>query len=357
MSDRPIIFGLGLPKTGTVSLHSAVRRLGWDSLHSVETLSLPGKNNPDFWPFPEWIEKGRNAFWDFPVMRFCARLLKEYPDAKYIVSRREVMDWIKSRDWHVGPGTHAGWQINRKKLRQEHLRWSNTIPRLLTEANTNWLDFDLFDGDGWSKLATFLGVNAPPKTKFPHYNKQPKFQFTHDWVTAHTEVWGTLFESWNTQPKHALEIGSWEGCSACWMLLNVLCHPDSTITCIDPWYNREHEARFLHNIALTGQANQVCRIRAPSWDVLHHIQDNSLDAAYVDGSHEGRDALCDGLMVWRKLKLGGILVFDDYGWQNPGGARHYTPKPAIDAWLQLNDWSCELIHKGYQVAVKKIKDR
>jgi len=62
-------------------------------------------------------------------------------------------------------------------------------------------------------------------------------------------------------------------------------------------------------------------------------------------------------MVWRKLKMGGILVFDDYGWQNPGGTRHYTPKPAIDAWLQLNDWSYELLHKGYQVAVKKIKNR
>ena len=45
-------------------------------------------------------------------------------------------------------------------------------------------------------------------------------------------------------PLHALELGSWEGSSACWLLAHVLRHPSSRLTCIDTFRGgREHQSR------------------------------------------------------------------------------------------------------------------
>lgn len=42
-------------------------------------------------------------------------------------------------------------------------------------------------------------------------------------------------------------------------------------------------------------------------------QNNSLDLAYIDGSHWGWDCLADMVHVWPKLRRGsGIMVIDDY---------------------------------------------
>jgi hypothetical protein len=34
------------------------------------------------------------------------------------------------------------------------------------------------------------------------------------------------------------------------------------------------------------------------------------------------------------------------------GAKHHPPKPAIDAFLALNDWRLEVIHRGWQIVVR-----
>jgi hypothetical protein len=181
--------------------------------------------------------------------------------------------------------------------------------------------------------------------------------YTIDWLTHNLPIWVDLFAEFinpnGTPNLRILEIGSHEGRSALWWLNNLLRDKSSQIVCVDPWdTDPEVEKRFDVNIALSGKSNQVKKLKGLSRNFVPYITDRSLDIAHIDGSHEGRDVILDGLMVLPKMKPGGIILFDDYKWENPDGLRVHLPEPAIDAFLELCDDQVEVIHKGYQVAVK-----
>jgi hypothetical protein len=61
----------------------------------------------------------------------------------------------------------------------------------------------------------------------------------------------------------------------------------------------------------------------------------------------------DAMMSWELLKPGGMLIFDDYRWeeQRPLGRR---PRLAIDLFLKSHSDKYQLVHKDYQVAVRKL---
>lgn len=177
------------------------------------------------------------------------------------------------------------------------------------------------------------------------------YEFTIDWTTHNAKHWQRLLAELVGQPDlRFLEIGTYEGRTALWMLDNVLTDPSASITCIDPWRDAEIERRFDRNVAAGGRSNQVRKIKACSHRALPHLGERSFDLAYIDGSHEASDVLEDALMALRKVKPGGLLIFDDY--ELPAKLRHHPPKLAIDAFLELNDWRLEELHRGWQVAVR-----
>lgn len=58
------------------------------------------------------------------------------------------------------------------------------------------------------------------------------------------------------------------------------------------------------------------------------------------------------MWAFRLLRPGGYLIFDDYKWHRPEVVR-VPPGPAINGFLAAyNPW-IELIHKDYQVIVRK----
>lgn len=42
---------------------------------------------------------------------------------------------------------------------------------------------------------------------------------------------------------------------------------------------------------------------------------NNYDILYVDGSHLAADVLTDAILGWGLVKVGGIIIFDDYDFQ------------------------------------------
>ena len=182
------------------------------------------------------------------------------------------------------------------------------------------------------------------------------YEFTCDWFTMRCEPWREHVVPRLPRPFRWLEIGSYEGRSACWMLDEVM-QPGDTITCVDPWeqfakiYSESAEARFDLNVA--GRAEKH-KMRSHQFLAKALAEGRRYDGIYVDGDHEARIALEDIVLSWRLLPVGGVMVIDDYEWPMPTGKEHLLPpKPAVDAFLSIYGSRLRLLHKAWQVIVEK----
>lgn len=199
-------------------------------------------------------------------------------------------------------------------------------------------------------------------------------EFTSNWFGGNIENWKAHLLPLKHRPLRCLEIGSYEGRSALWMVENVLLHSDSQITCVDP---HEYEIldgheksashfdsrtinaarqRFLQNTSTSRSQQKLVHIAEPSARALLNLP-AGFDFIYIDGSHYGSDVMTDAVLSWLLLRNGGLLAFDDYRWQPPAHAPRPTiakPQPAIDSWLSLWEGQFErLPSNDSQVWVKR----
>jgi predicted O-methyltransferase YrrM len=150
------------------------------------------------------------------------------------------------------------------------------------------------------------------------------------------------------EKRNFLEIGSYEGMSACWLLANGL-EEGGYLTCIDPFFN-DMRPVFESNTREATKPNQVVSImQMTSYQALAQLisMKQTYDFIYIDGVHSPLGVLIDACMSWGLLKRGGVMLFDDYQYpQEP-------TKVGIDAFF--NTFSgYELIIDNYQLAVRKI---
>ena len=62
------------------------------------------------------------------------------------------------------------------------------------------------------------------------------------------------------------------------------------------------------------------------------------DLIYVDGSHTAPDVLTDAVLAFHLLRVGGVVIFDDYLWSMEAPLNVdplNMPKPAIDAFTTV----------------------
>lgn len=187
-----------------------------------------------------------------------------------------------------------------------------------------------------------------------------KPEFTHDWFSRHIGIWTPLLTPLKGNILKMIEIGCYEGAATTWLLENVLCHPQSTITCVDTFDGgtdlredgidwvavKEH---FLKNTApYKDKITLVCK------DSTGYLKTRMemADIIYIDGSHASFQCLIDAVQSHLLLRPGGILIFDDYLWR--GGAYNIgVPKNAIDAFWSAFSPHYELLSIGYQLILRK----
>ena len=185
--------------------------------------------------------------------------------------------------------------------------------------------------------------DAPP----PSGNKPV---FTQDWVSTSSVVWRQELRTLaGRNGARGLEVGSFEGRSAIWFLEHILTAPDARLTSVD-LFGERLDAYFDHNLRVTGHAAKVEKRQGKSQKVLRTLPTESYDFVYVDGCHLATCALTDIVLSWDLLKTGGVLIIDDYGWTGPPLDR---PKLAVDAFLAIYEPHYELLHKQFQVLVRK----
>lgn len=192
--------------------------------------------------------------------------------------------------------------------------------------------------------------------------------FTSNWHVRNRSRWAKHLGHLVGKETHAVEVGSFEGLSACWMMDHIiLSHPQSTMVCIDPHtYElnpKEHttflkskmelaQQRFLENTREYREAGRMEYIEAPSRTALVALE-GPFDVGYIDGLHHTLGVLSDACLMWPLIKEGGIMMFDDYRWKkNPPHIGN--PRQAIDAFLSAFKNQLKVIRKDNQVFVRKV---
>lgn len=188
--------------------------------------------------------------------------------------------------------------------------------------------------------------------------------FTKDWFSANIKGFDILLKFKDTE-LHMLEIGSFEGRSTVWFLEHLLCHPKSTMTCVDTFQGSSSEPvwkdidpnvtkrTFMHNISKF--KDKVTVYMGKSADVLCSIN-NMFHIIYVDGDHRAASVMTDAVLAFRHLHEGGVMIFDDY---TGGREELFSPNQAftgINSFMQAFSPYIKIVQFGYQIMIQKTKE-
>jgi SAM-dependent methyltransferase len=168
-----------------------------------------------------------------------------------------------------------------------------------------------------------------------------------------------LADNWNQhisddgiKPIKYLEIGTFYGANLFSVAASYGKHPLSELHCIDPWIDYseyseyQHEqpkiyATYMENLNASPYKDKIHTHRGFSHNEIPKFEDEYFDIIYIDGNHEPEYVLEDAVLAFRKLKKGGYLIFDDYGWGGP-----LLTQKGIDGFLS-----------GYHKRIKHIGTR
>ena len=228
------------------------------------------------------------------------------------------------------------------------------------------------DAEQYAKFYRKIGAITPPVAAkiippipMPPTSIVPKVPFHTETGKGHGPNWLRWLGHLIDKPGVVgLEIGTFKGDSAEFMCENIFTGDGAEYNCVDPFTGSpEHE---LHHIDCS-QTEVIARARLSvfpqckiikgfSQDVLNGWKGKRLDAAYVDGLHTSQAALRDGVLVFEALKVGGVMIWDDYAWEA-------MPRPidrhkiGVDAFLAAYADQIEVLPpRGWQIAIRKTKE-
>lgn len=172
--DSQKIFCIGLSKTGTTTICKALEIIGYKSAHFIKV--------EDFHKY--------DVVGDSPVPILYKALDLEYPNAKFILTKRDKDKWLKSflkhlEKWQSEKQIDIGnarsdvlvtrfylygtLDPNPEKLASGFERYHTEVEDYFAARPNDLLTMDITQGDGWEKLCGFLGCPIP-STEFPLSN-------------------------------------------------------------------------------------------------------------------------------------------------------------------------------------------
>lgn len=209
------------------------------------------------------------------------------------------------------------------------------------------------------RLSKYRDIRKEYRSRYANGN------FSSDWFSLNIPNWLLTFEDNKLHEKQsikALEIGSFEGASSVFLVSEF---KNVHLTCVDTWQGSEEnigregleliEQKFDEN--LSQYTSQIEKFKGTSFSFFESISSKpQYDFIYIDGSHHVDDVMVDAVRGFKLLKVGGIMIFDDYLW-------HFYAEPsdnpcaAVNAFLRLKRSDLDIIYVGRQVHVRKTRDR
>lgn len=168
-------------------------------------------------------------------------------------------------------------------------------------------------------------------------------------------------DHFKTRPIRYAEVGTFYGANVLSVLNTYASHPESIVHCIDPWIDYaeypEYKGQqpsiyetFCENLQASGHESKTVVHRGFSRDELPKLEDGTFDIIYIDGNHEPEYVLEDAVLAFRKLRVGGYMVFDDYGWGGPD-----LTKRGIDGFLNGYHKRISILgQRNSQVVVRRV---
>lgn len=187
--SRTRVFGIGLSRTGTRSLTAALHVLGIDTIHyptGEDTLRALTSGKLDF-----GVLEVFDGITDITVAPYYVELAERYPDAKFILTTRDEESWLRSceRHWRgrdafargatpaaethmhlrrfLRAAVYGAYDFEPERFRRVYRRHVEDVRRAFANEPGRLLELDIVGGEGWEKLAPFLG-RPIPRQPFPH---------------------------------------------------------------------------------------------------------------------------------------------------------------------------------------------
>lgn len=175
------VFCIGFHKTGTKSLASALRTLGYrvhgpEWVHDIDVCaSADALYRQALTVIPSY-----DAFQDNPWPLLWKPLVEAFPEARYILTVRNEAQWLESAIRYFGSestamrrliyGCDAGSPINNEDIYIARYRQHNAEVRQAFAGNPRFLELHITRGDSWAPLCEFLDCTVPT-IPFPHANQ------------------------------------------------------------------------------------------------------------------------------------------------------------------------------------------
>lgn len=188
-------------------------------------------------------------------------------------------------------------------------------------------------------------------------------KFSSEVARAHGANWLQWLGHIKDKPAYGLELGTWLGESAEWMLDNIFTNPLSEYHCVDTFEGSEEhrlagidcsvcEAETRKRLERFGGREIILKMRTET-ALRQFLKDYQFDFIYVDAAHDALNVLSDSVLSWGLLKAGGVMVWDDYAWTVMADELD-RPKMAVDSFIAIYGRQIEILGMGWQVAVRKI---
>lgn len=160
---KNLIFILGDSRTGTSSLHSFLKALGFNSIHyyMVEAKQEKQKRDENWINLKKFInESTYNAFSDYPTRSFYKEIDCEYNNAKFILCTRRSIDiWKKSMESFF---SKFKINLNISELEKTHIQKNEEIRQYFRNQEDKFLEICIDDEIilNSEKIKKFLNIQS-----------------------------------------------------------------------------------------------------------------------------------------------------------------------------------------------------
>jgi len=178
MNNRPKIFGIGLNRTGTTSLHNALIKLGIKSYHHPIQIYISNDNS---------ILEKSEAFIDSPIPFIFKELDIKYPGSKFILTTRPLDSWLESMKWLYNHGS-AKWNtsediykyrreflgceyFNKEILKNKFIDFHDDVLKYFENREKDLLVINIEDTEKYNNLCDFLSIEKI-RIEYPKSNKR-----------------------------------------------------------------------------------------------------------------------------------------------------------------------------------------